>query len=86
MEPLHRLIKKARLQGLLGKIAKSCEAFMMSLYADNDALFSKPTEQEFLITNHILKTSEEASGLMTNLNKIEFYPIQCSNIDLGFLS
>jgi hypothetical protein len=86
MEPLHRLRKKARLQGLLGKIAKSCEAFMMSLYADNDALFSKPTEQEFLITNHILKTSEEASGLMTNLNKIEFYPIQCSNIDLGFLS
>jgi hypothetical protein len=59
---------------------------MMSLYADDDALFIKPTEQEFLITNHILKTSEEASGLMTNLNKIEFYLIQCSNIDLGFLS
>jgi hypothetical protein len=86
MEPLHRLIKKAQLLGLHGKLAKSCEAFRISLYADDDAFFIRPTEQEFLITNHIMKTSEEASGLMTNLCKIEFYPIQCSNIDLSFLS
>jgi hypothetical protein len=64
----------------------SCEAFRMSLYVDDVALFIRSTEQDFLITNHILSISAEASGLVTNLSKTEFYHIQCDNAALEFLT
>jgi hypothetical protein len=35
---------------------------------------------------HILKLFSDASGINTNLAKTQFFPIQCQNIDLGFLS
>jgi hypothetical protein len=72
--------------GLLGSLARSCETFKLSLYANVAALFIQPTEQDFLITNHILDIFVESSGLVTNLSKTEFYPIQCDNIDLDFLT
>jgi hypothetical protein len=58
----------------------------MSLYADDGALFIRPNEQDLLITNHILDIFGEDSGLVTNLSKTKFYPIQCGNIVLGFLT
>jgi hypothetical protein len=72
--------------GLLSTLATSCEAFRLSLYADDAAFFIRPTEQDFLISNHILNIFAEASGLVTNLSKTEFYPIQCGNTDLEFLT
>jgi hypothetical protein len=59
---------------------------MISLYADNDAVFIRPYKQELEVINHIINIFAEVSGLKTNLSKIEFYPIKCDNIDLSFLT
>jgi hypothetical protein len=71
IEPLHRLFGKAQSLNLLGSLTRS---FRMSLYVDDVAVFIKPSEYELIITNLILNTFAEASGLVTNLNKTEFFP------------
>jgi hypothetical protein len=86
MEPLHRLFKRAQDLNLLDSVVKSCKVYIIPLYVDDAALLIRPSEKDLLITNHILDIFVEASGLVTNLNKTEFYPIQCNNIDLDFLT
>jgi hypothetical protein len=86
MELLHRLFKKAHEAGLLGKINLDCEAFRVSLYADDAVVFIKPTAQDLEVTNYILELFSEASGLAINMDKTEFYPIHCANINLDFLA
>jgi hypothetical protein len=86
MEPLHKLIAKAQEAGLLSSLFRSCDTFTMSLYADDAAIFIRPTSEDLQVTIHIMNTFAEASGLHTNLGKIECYPIQCSNLDLSFLA
>jgi hypothetical protein len=39
MEPQHRLFKRAWELGMLTKIGKRCEAFRISLYADDATVF-----------------------------------------------
>jgi hypothetical protein len=86
MEPLHLLFKKAQELGLLEVVSKGCEAFRVSLYDDDVAIFIKPSEQDWLVTNSILDTFAEASGLSTNLSKTELYPIRCETSSLEFLT
>jgi hypothetical protein len=86
IEPLHRLFKKAEQMGLLTKIGKCCEIFRLSLYADDAALFIKPTAHDLDMASYILEIFAAASGLKTNMGKTEFYPIQCQNMDLNFLT
>jgi hypothetical protein len=86
IESLHRLVKKAREMGMLSRADKCCETFRISLYADAAALFIKPTEHDLAVTNNILAIFAEASGLITNLNKTKFYPIQCDSEDMSFLT
>jgi hypothetical protein len=42
--------------------------------------------KELQITSHILNIFAEASGLVANLGKNEFYPIQCASVDLNFFT
>jgi hypothetical protein len=86
IEPLHRPFKRAQEMGLLSRIGKCCEAFWISLYADDTAIFIKPTEHDLSIANHILAIFAEVSGLITNLGKTKFYPIQCDIVDMSFLT
>jgi hypothetical protein len=58
----------------------------MSLYADDVVVFLRLVAEEWGITNAILQIFAQASGLITNLNKTELYPIQCQETDLTFLS
>jgi hypothetical protein len=58
----------------------------MSLYADDVALFIKPTPNDLRTTYCILDIFAGASGLKTNMEKTQFFPIQCGNITLDFLS
>jgi hypothetical protein len=51
IEPLHRLFNKAQKLGLLSKIDSSCDSFRISLYANDVALFIKPTKQDLSIAN-----------------------------------
>jgi hypothetical protein len=60
MEPLHRLFQKALQMGLLSKLAKSCGMFRMSLYADDVAVFIKPSEQDLQVTIEIMNIFAKA--------------------------
>jgi hypothetical protein len=54
MKPLHRLFKKAQQTGLLQHLSNGCEAFRVFLYADDAAVFIKPTPTDLQVTNCIL--------------------------------
>jgi hypothetical protein len=55
----------------------------MSLYADDVAVFIKPTTQDLLMIKHILQIFGEATCLITNMDKTKNYPIRCQNLDLS---
>jgi hypothetical protein len=69
MEPLHILFKKAQDDRLLQKLNPLCDTFIVSLYADDVALFLNLDEKEMQVMEHILKLFADASGLNTNLAK-----------------
>jgi hypothetical protein len=54
----------------------------MSLYADDAAVFINPTAHDMHPTKFILNLFSEASGLTTNMDKTEFYPIHCQDINM----
>jgi hypothetical protein len=85
MEPLLLLFRKAQEEGLLQKLCLKCDACRVSLYANDAALFMNPTKQEVDTTDFILSMFAEASGLVTNLHKTHYYPIQCNITDIQFL-
>lgn len=82
MEPLHRIFQLAQSKGLLHHLQQDCANFRMSLYADDAALFIAPKAWDLQVALAILDIFGQASGLMTNIGKTEFYPIRCQNIDL----
>jgi hypothetical protein len=86
MEPLHRIFLKAQSMGILERLSPGCDAFRVSLYAYDAAIFIRPSEDELKITTEILHIFAQASGLVTNINKTECFPIQCSNTNLDFLN
>jgi hypothetical protein len=46
METLHRMSSKAQSMGILGNLNLGSDAFRMSIYADDVAIFIKPTEYD----------------------------------------
>jgi hypothetical protein len=73
MEPLHRLFQRAQEAGLLHKVSKGCQTFRVSLYADDTAVFIKPTEYDWMVASHIMHLFAQASGLVSNMEKTSFY-------------
>jgi hypothetical protein len=86
MEPLHKLVQKAQKANLLNRVNPSCDMFRIFLYADDAALFIKPTVSGLRSEFCILDIFAGASGLVSNMEKTQFYPIQCDQINLEFLS
>jgi hypothetical protein len=82
MESLHMLFHKAQETRILGYLHQNCASFRMSLYADDAAVFINPTAQDLQATRFILQLFADASGLITNLEKIELYPIRCQGLNL----
>jgi hypothetical protein len=78
MEPLSRLFDLATDDGLLSPVAGSIRC---SLYADDVALFIKPTAGEVSAAKAILQVFGEVSGLVVNLSKSQAIPIRCGDID-----
>jgi hypothetical protein len=85
MEPLHRLFKKAQEVGILQKVSTACDTFRVSLYADDASVFKHPSSQD-LATITILNMFADVSGLITNMDKTSFYPMQCQQNSLNFLT
>lgn len=77
MEPLHKMFKVAQHQGLITFLNKNSEHFRFSLYADDAAVFIAPKAQDWSTLKMILDIFGQASGLHTNMNKTEIYPINC---------
>jgi hypothetical protein len=86
IELLFRLFNKAQELGLLDRVSKYCERFRVSLYADADAMFIKSTPHNLHVSVAILNLFAKASGLVTNMDKTSFYPIQYQHTNLDFLS
>jgi hypothetical protein len=86
MEPLQLLFKKAMQAQLINLLTPNCDSFRVSLYADDAALFLKPSKDDLDTMNCILQLFANASGLITNLSKTQAYPIRCDHLDLSFLS
>jgi hypothetical protein len=72
---------KAQEIGILGYLHQNCASFRMSLYADGAAVFINPTAQDLQATRFILQLFADASGLSTNLEKTELYPIRCQGLN-----
>jgi hypothetical protein len=85
MESLHRLFRKAQDVGLLNGLSRGCDIFRVSLYADDATIFLNPSEKDLKVTIELMSIFAEASGLFTNMRKIECYPIQYEGLDLSFL-
>jgi hypothetical protein len=82
MEPLNMLFHKAQETGIIGYLHQNCARFCMSLYADDAVVFINPTARDLQATRFILQLFADASGLTTNLEKTELYPIRCQGLNL----
>jgi hypothetical protein len=71
---------------LLKCLSPACNTFGITLYTDAAALFIHPKAEELEVTDSILELFAQASRLMINLNKTQYYPVRCENTDLQFLA
>jgi hypothetical protein len=82
MEYLHLLFCKAQSMGTISFLHQNCTSIRMSRYADDAAVFINPSQQDLQATSYIMQLFADASGLSTNMDKTEFYPIQCHGIEV----
>lgn len=82
MDPLQRILDKATQQGALSPIGAASIRIRTSLYADDAALFIRPTVSDICNVQHILQAFGEATGLKTNMQKSAMYMIRCSEMDM----
>jgi hypothetical protein len=85
MEPFHRILKAAENAAILSPIGGRCERFRCSLYADDVAVFVRPQNSDISTLAQLLSFFAQVSGLHTNVNKTEFFPIRCEEIDVSSL-
>jgi hypothetical protein len=75
MDPLQRMLEKATQAGLLTPIGAEPIKFRTSLYADDAALFIRPTISDVTNVTQVLLAFGDATDLKTNLQKSEIFPI-----------
>jgi hypothetical protein len=75
MDPLQRMFDKATQHGLLNPIGAASIKFRTSLYADDVALFVRPTVTDVNNVKQLLNAFGDATGLKTNLQKSQIFPI-----------
>jgi hypothetical protein len=83
MDPLQKILLKASERGLLQPLCPRGARIKASLYAHTATIFVKPTSNDIASLNSILDILGQASGLKTNLQKSENFPIACNDINLG---
>jgi hypothetical protein len=75
MDPLQRMLEKATQVGLLTPIGAEPIKFRTSLYADDAALFIRPTISDVTNVTQVLLAFGDATDLKTNLQKSEIFPL-----------
>jgi hypothetical protein len=82
MEPLQRILDKATHVGLLNPAGADPIKFRTSLYADDAALFVRPTLADVTNVHGLLQAFGDATGLKINLQKSQLFPRRCTELDL----
>jgi hypothetical protein len=85
MELLYLLFQYVQSMGALSFLHGSCARFRVSLYVSDATVFINPSSQDLYTTMLILRIFGQASGLVTNMEKTELYPIRCQDINLDQL-
>jgi hypothetical protein len=81
MDPLQRLLHLAVEKGAVNQISPRSKGIKASLYADDAAIFIRPTKQDVSALKEIL----EMFGLAWTphrSSKMEVYPISCNDLPL----
>jgi hypothetical protein len=82
IDPLQRILQLAAERGVLHPISPRSRGIKASLYADDTAIFVSPRKHDIAALKEILSFFREASGLCTNLQKTEVFPISHDGADL----
>jgi hypothetical protein len=82
IDPLQKILQLAAERNFLHPVTPRSVGIKASLYADNASLFLHPCNEDMLSLKQILKAFGKATGLHTNLQKIEVFPIRCNELDL----
>lgn len=82
IDPLQRIIERAAQQGLLQPVLPKAANLRCSLYADDAALFVRPSPIDLLRLQKILHFFGECSRLKVNMSKTEIFPIRMQQNDL----
>jgi hypothetical protein len=86
MDPLQKLLNMATMVGLVHPIGADPVKIRTSLYADDVAIFLRPIPVDVANLKQILLHFRTATGLCTNIQKIEIILIWCEALDvLGML-
>jgi pentatricopeptide repeat protein len=72
------MMKRVAERGILSPITPRSSGIKASLYADDAAMFVKPTKHDLDALKEILDMFGQVSGLHTNLQKTDVFPICCS--------
>jgi len=82
MEPLQRLFDIATQEGTLTLFSQRSAELILSLFADDAAIFPKPVKEDVQETLQLLTSFGTASGLLTNIQKSAVYPICCDQLNM----
>ncbi|KAF0912004.1 hypothetical protein E2562_012812 [Oryza meyeriana var. granulata] len=83
IDPLNQILDKATDKGYLTALNGRTARPRTSLYANDAAIFIRPTTQDMRNLARILSLFGEVTGLRTNMEKSQEAPICCTNLDLG---
>jgi hypothetical protein len=91
MNPLQRILHLTVEKGILHNVSPRSKGIKASLYVDDVAIFVKPTKQDISALKEILEMFGQSTGLCTNMQKTEVFPISCHDLVLedileGFLA
>lgn len=82
IDPLHRLISKAAMDGIIAPLPGRDIKLRVSLYADDAVIFANPNKEEIDKLLQLLELFGGASGLHLNQAKSSVTPIRCEEVDL----
>jgi hypothetical protein len=83
IDPLQDLLQLATNNKALSKLCGKYARLRLSLYADDDVIFLKPTMTDISYLKELLHNFGRVTGLATNVRKSSVSPICCAGLDLA---
>jgi hypothetical protein len=83
MDPIQRMLDPTTQEGLLTPIGAEPVKMRTSLYADDDVPFLCPNSSDISNIKFLLEKFRQATGLSTNFQKSEVFPIRCDPLNIS---